>query len=771
MRKFRSFDAAGVAAAVPAPRGAALTRRGFLAGALGSSVVLAFTAGCDSGSGTGAAPAALDAGAWEPTLYTVIDPDGTITVRITEAEMGQHVGTALARIVAEELEADWDDVRIEHVDSDPKWGLMVTGGSWSVWQNFELLSRAGAAGRTALLEAGARALGADVADVRAERGRIVAGDRTVSYGALVAAGAVDRTFSDEELASLPIKAPAERTLLGSAVNALDVPEKTRGAAVYGIDAAVPGMLHGRPILPPTRNGSTVTSVDDAGAKDVPGYVRTIVLDDPSDTVPGWVVVLAESWHAANTAAQAVKVRWESDDTASVSEADILARGRELIEAGGGALVRDDAGLEAGFEGAAQVVEAEYTTATALHFQLEPVNALAFEQDGRFEIHTGNQWQSLILPTLATALGIPETDIVLRSYRLGGGFGRRLNGDYTVPAALAAKAAGVPVKLLLTREDDSRFDSVRSASVQRLRMGLDGEGGPVAMEHHAAAGWPTEVMVPSFMPEGANGERYDPFSINGADHWYSVGPHRVRALSNDLANRTFRPGWLRSVGPGWTNWALESFMDEAAHAAGREPLEFRLALLRAEGRNAGEAPDSVGGASRQAAVLRRLAERVDLDADLPADTGIGIATTFGQERAMPTWCACAARVAVDRGTGAVRCEQLWLVIDCGTVIDPEGAAAQAEGAALWGLSLALFEGTRLEQGQVVARNLDAYTPLRMKDTPALDIELVDSTERPVGMGEPATTVVGPAIGNALFAAVGARVRDLPIRPEAVKSALG
>jgi len=449
----------------------------------------------------------------------------------------------------------------------------------------------------------------------------------------------------------------------------------------------------------------------------------------------------------------------------VSEADIQAHGLKLINApGGGSLVVEDIGVDAAFASAKSTLERDYTTATVLHFQLEPLNALAFQKDGIWEIHTGNQWQSLILPTLAKALGVAQSLVLMRTYLLGGGFGRRLNGDYAVPAALAAKALGKPVKLVWTRADDVRFDSPRSPSVQRLRMAF-GEGGQViGMQHHASAGWPTQVMIPAFMPKGKNGEPYDPFSISGADHWYSVGAQRVRALSNDLANSTFRPGWLRSVGPGWTNWALESFMDEAARAAGVDPLAFRLQLLRGTGKNGG------AGALRQAAVLQRAATKAGWGSKMPTDSGLGIATTFGQERDMPSWCACVARVRVDRSSGVVRVEKLTVVVDAGTIVHPDGALAQTEGASLWGLSMALHEGTEFVNGQVKDTNLNTYTPLRMRDVPALDIEFIASTLPPTGLGEPATTVVGPAIGNAIFAAIGVRLRHLPIRPADVLAAL-
>ena len=278
------------------------------------------------------------------------------------------------------------------------------------------------------------------------------------------------------------------------------------------------------------------------------------------------------------------------------------------------------------------------------------------------------------------------------------------------------------------------------------------------------------MAPEALEKGLYGMSYDPYSIAGADHWYNVGAQRVRALSNDLANSAFRPGWLRAVAPGWTNWAIESFMDEAAHARRVDPAAFRVALLDGTGRNAGSAPNSVGGAKRQAAVLQRAAQKAGWGAAMPKDTGLGIATTFGQERNMPTWVACVARAHVDRGSGAVTVEKLTIVVDAGTVVHPDGAMAQVEGGALWGLSMALHEGTEFVKGQVSDTNFDSYTPLRIGDVPELDIEFIDSTEVPVGLGEPATTVVAPAIGNAIFAAVGARLRHLPMRPAALRKAL-
>ena len=763
---------------------AGATRRGFLiaAGAAGASFGFAraaFSASGDSGLGAsgdaGSADTAVAAAAaatlFEPTIWYGIDRAGIVTVNIVRAEMGQHVGTAIARILADELEVPWDAVRIHHVDTDPKWGEMVTGGSWSVWQSFPLMSQAGAAGRLALVEQGAKLLGVAAAGCSARGGTVTAGGRSISYGDIVARGGLERRFTEAELKALPIKPAADRRLIGHAAAAIDIPAKTNGTARYGIDAALPGMVYARPKMPPTRYGSSVVSIDDSAARAVPGYLRSLALADPSATVPGWVMVFATSSDAAIRAADLVKVIWTAGAAATVSEKTIQDRGAALIaDAAAGSLVIDDAGVDDAFRAAKTTVAATYTTSSVLHFQLEPVNALAVQVGDGFEIHTGNQWQTLILPTLAKALGVAENKIVLRTYFIGGGFGRRLNGDYAVPAALAAKALGKPVKMVLTRADDARFDSFRSPSVQTLRIALGDGGAVTAMEHAAAAGWPTQILAPTSLPKGKNGVPYDPFAINGADHWYNVGAHRVRALSNDVANAAFRPGWLRSVGPGWTNWAVESFLDEAAHVAGVDPVAFRLRLLDASGGNGGSAPNAVGGAQRQAAVVRRAAAMAGWGSALPKDSGIGIATSFGQERDMPTWSACAARVRVDRRTGGVTVEKLHIAVDAGTIVHPDGALAQVEGAALWGMSMALHEGTVFTNGQVADTNLDTYTPLRMGDVPDMAIEFMPSTEAPVGLGEPATTIVAPAIANAIFAAVGVRLRHLPMRTEDVRRAL-
>lgn len=742
-----------------------VSRRSFIAGSVSTGLIMGLGAvlpGCSQESSLEEMAVNGVAQSFSPVVWFEMAANGDVVINIAKAEMGQHVGTALARIVADELGAQWSRVTLAHVDSDPKWGYMVTGGSWSVVTSFEMLSRAGAAGRTVLIDAAAELLGVDASSLSAKDSVVTGGGQTISFAEIVARGDVSRSFSEDELASMPIKAPSARDLIGKPAAALDIPEKARGEAVYGIDAELPGMVYAHPLMPPTRYGSSIVSVDDSAAKAIPGYQQTLEIDDPSGFVQGMALVIADSFPAAMRASEVVSVEWEAGATASVTEEDILATGEKLVAAKDSGVLFVDAGdTPAAFENAADTLSATYSTGTVLHFTLEPQNALVEFRDGECHIHAGNQWQSLIIPALATSLAIPEANIHLHTYYLGGGYGRRLFGDQMIPAAHAARALGKPVKLVMTRPSDSRFDCVRSPSVARLDAAFDEKGQLIALDHAAAAGWPTLSMAPGFLGEGVDGNgKFDGFSISGADHWYSVPNHRVRAINNTLAQETFLPGWLRAVGPGWIGWGVECFMDEIAAKLGLDPMEYRLSLLDAEGRQGGEGPMQVGGATRLAAVLRDVRERSGWGESMPEGEGLGVAIAHGQERAMPTWSACVAHVAVDGD--AVTVKKLWQTLDCGTVVHPDGAMAQAEGATLWGLSIALYEGTAFENGQVRDTNLDTYSPLRMRDVPELDIKFIQSTEFPTGLGEPPLIAVAPAIGNAIYAATGRRVTKLPIR---------
>lgn len=745
------------------------SRRNFLIGTVGTGLVMAFAPVMTAYSSESAATA-LNKKLFSPTVWFEIDQSGSILINISRAEMGQHVGTAIARIVADELGADWDKVSIKHVDTDPKWGYMVTGGSWSVWQSYLPMSQAGAAGRTVLIEAAAKLLKVQTSDCKAQNSHVVCGDKSISFADIISQGSIDRTFSAEELALFTPKDPKARQLVAKPSNALDIPAKTTGTANYGIDVEIPGMIYARPLIPPTRYGSKVLKVNDSKATKVKGYLGYEILQDPSNILQGWVSVLADTYYGAVQAAQAMNVEYQAGETANVSEQDLIDEGEKLVadKTSGGRFV-DHGDIDKASTEAKKSIDATYRTSSVLHFALEPVNAVVEFKDGICHVHTGNQWQSLFLPVVAKSVGLTDDQVIIHQYYLGGGFGRRLAGDYMIPAALTAKAVGKPVKLVFTREDDSRFDCIRSPSVQHFAAYWDGDNALQGIDHAAAAGWPTLTMAPGFMPDSVDKKtKVDSFSISGADHWYSLNNHRVRAINNTLAQKTFVPGWLRAVGPGWIAWGVESFMDEVAHAQNTDPVDFRLNLLDAKGKNAGTAPVAVGGAKRLAHVLSEIKMKSGWGKTLPKNEGLGIAIAAGQERNMPTWSACVAHVRVDPKTGEVKVLKLSSVMDCGTVVHPDGALAQTEGAMLWGLSLALHEGTAIQDGQVADTNLNSYTPLRMTDVPELDISFVENTEIPTGLGEPGLIAVAPAIGNAIFNAVGARVRNLPITAKAVKA---
>lgn len=747
-----------------------LSRRRFLVGTVSSSLLMAFAPLASAASLSKTPQEVLENKMFSPSVWFEINRMGDVNINIAKAEMGQHVGTALARVVADELGADWSKVSITHVDTDPKWGYMVTGGSWSVFQTFKPLSQAGAAGRIALIEAAAKILKCPVDQCSVENGAVLYQDRSISFGDIVAKGTFNRAFTPKEIDALPLKPASKRTLVGKPGLALDIPAKTNGSAVYGIDVELEGMVYARPIIPPTRYGSQVTSVDDSGAQKVKGYLGYHILKDPSDNIQGWVAVAADSYYGAIKAGDALKVSYQAGKTAKVSEQDILNEGQRLVadESQGGLFV-NEGDFSAASTKAVKSIDAVYRTHTALHFALEPLNATVEEKNGNWHIYTGNQWQSLTLPAIAKALQVSDESVVMHQQYLGGGFGRRLFGDYAIPAVLTAKAIGKPVKMVFTREDDSRFDQPRSPSVASFRALFDRNNQLAGIEHVMAAGWPTLSMAPGFMPESLDKKiRLDPFSTSGADHWYSIENHRVRAVNNSLAQQTILPGWLRSVGQGWIVWGLESFIDEIAHQMKTDPIDFRLSMLDGLGKQAGKAPESVGGAKRLANVLTMLKQKT-ITVKLAENEAIGVAISAGQERTMPAWMACAAQVHVQPKSGKITVKKLTMIVDAGVIVHPDGALAQVQGSMLWGTSLALHEQSPIENGQVSNTNLNTYSPLRMNDMPELDIEFVESEEFPVGLGEPGVVAIAPAIANAIFQITGVRVRDLPITAAALTGA--
>jgi isoquinoline 1-oxidoreductase len=753
--------------ATAAPQG--LGRRGFIATALAGGAV-GFGWGELPGTGTSGQARAASAAPYSPVNLIEIDPQGIVTVNVTKSEMGQHVGTAFAQIVCEELEAPWSAMRIRHVDSDPKWGLMVTGGSWSVNWTFDALSRAGAAGRTSLIAAAAKQWNVEAATLTASEGKVSGGGKSISYGELVASGAVGGAWSPDDLKKLTLKPAASYKVIGKNVEALDIPLKVNGTAKYGIDFKAPGMVYGKIVLPPTRNGATAKSVDDSAAKGLPGYIQALSLKDPSGSFTGLVLAIAETYWAATRAAALIKVDWDAGPNAKVDDAALIAEAKRLqADPNEGATWVNDGDAHAALGKAAKVISAEYTTGINLHAPMEPTNATAVFADGIWHFHGGNQFQTMSVPLVAKAMEVDASKVVLHQYWLGGGFGRRLLGDYFIPAGLAAKALGRPVKVVYSRTDDMRLDCARSPSWQKLSGAVD-DGKVAAITQDVACGWPTNNVAPALLADGLDKKKIDVFAINGADVWYSFPNHHVRLIDNKLAEATVPPGYLRSVAPGFTVWALESFVDELAHSAGIDPVAFRLAHLDGAGKNAG-AGVTAGGALRLAAVLKQAVERSGYGTKkLPDGTAFGVAIGQGQERAAATFTACIAEVMVNKKSGKFTINKLTVVYDIGTAISPDGVKAQMESATLWGLGLALYETTTIRDGAIAAANFDGYTPTRMSQVPPMDVSFISAGTFPTGTGEPATTVVAPAIGNAIAAASGARVRALPITPAKVKAAL-
>jgi isoquinoline 1-oxidoreductase subunit beta len=761
-----------------------------------------------------------------PSIWFTLTPDGKVTMHIVKAEMGQHVGTGLAQVIAEELEVKWDDVRLdsplESVENFAIYGLAYTVNSGSITTEFDRLSRAGAAGRMALIEAGAKILGANDTDCTASNSRVTdrVSGRSVSYGEIIQKVKIDRKFAyPEDFKAIKLKAPGTYNMIGKSIPALDIPSKTNGQAKYGIDVFLPNMVYGALVIPRTRYGSKVKSIDDSEARKIPGFVKAVKVDDSMGKCTGWVVALAEKFPVAVRAAQALKVEVDPGPYGGLNTADLFAEYAQTTKnatAGANWVLEGD--VDKALAGAEKVLEMEYTTDMVCHATMEPLNATVHFVDGAWHVYSGTQSTSFARMTLTAylskVLGQKPEDIKIYVHEsiLGGGFGGKQDYDEILAAAYCAKEAGRPVKLIQTRESTFATSFPRTPTYHKLKAGLK-NGQLVAMDHNICCGW----MGPRFSVGKKYGtdwlqldswdakkEDIDQWSIGGSDHWYDVENNRVRAFDSDRTTWAVQASALRTVSNSYNMFVVESFMDEVAHALNRDPLEFRLALLNGKGSargipNAGYTPGTssdyymdrlwislpwpndnswpmyesttVGGALRLANCLRVAAGRAGWGAKkLPSNTGMGIAVSSAEERQSPTWVAGIAEVTVDPRTGQYRINRLTIAMDPGTVINPLNAKAQIQGAALWGTSQVMAERLTLKDGALEQSNFHDYTPIRLADVPPIDVELIDSGHHPSGVGEPASTVVAPAVANAIYNAVGVRVRHMPITAEAVLAGL-
>jgi isoquinoline 1-oxidoreductase beta subunit len=714
-----------------------LSRREFVTTAGAAGLTLVFS--IPGGRGTAAAAAAA---VFEPNAWLTITPDGAITVHIVRAEMGQGIGTALAQIVAEELEADWKDVRIDYPVNDPKFGPMFTAGSRSVKDWFDRLSRAGAAARLMLIDDDARHWAVDATDCIAERGAIrhPPTGRSISYGELVARVPITKTLTPEELKTIALKKPEQYRVVGKPIARLDIPEKVDGRATYGMDVFLPGMAYAKVAYPPTREGGKHRTVDDSAARQVKGHLQTIVTDD-------LVAVVAETYEAAVEARDALRIIWDLGPNANVDSASIFldyerkARqetGLPLVSAGDAA---------AAMSRAVRTHTATYTTDFAAQAPMEPMNCVARWVDDRCEIFTGTQGQTLAAAVISRALGIPAAKVRIHQQLMGGSFGRRQDADAILEAATVSRAAGRSVKLIRSREEDFARGYYRTPTLQVMRAGLEATGRVTAWEHAVVAAFPAGRRG-TLDPMGRD------FTVMaGSEHAYEIPNQLVREIRGEHG---ISVGQYRSIGAGATSFAVESFVDELAHLIGTDPLAMRLAMLRQK--------------PRLANVLKLAAAKAGWGAPLPPDVGRGLACTTFMDPKQPTWTAAIVQARVDRPSGEVRVEKITCAVDCGLVINPDGVRAQLEGGLLFGLSSALKEHGTVSHGAFDQKNFEDYPILRMDEVPEVEILVVESTEPPTGAGEPTTTVVTPALANAIFAATGARVRNLPFLPERVLKAL-
>ena len=677
-----------------------------------------------------------------------IDKSGTVTLITAKSEMGQGALTALPMILAEELEVDWNGVRVEQAPTDPSIYDHGTGGSGSVAGSWLPLRQAGAAAREMLVRAAATAWNVEPATCRAEKGFIVHGPRRrrLGYGELVEAAS---KLPIPDFNKVALKNPDDFRIVGQPIARTDIPSKVDGSARFGIDVRVPGLLYAVVARCPTFGGKA-TRFDATKAKAIAGvrHVVEIPAVGAGAHTAGGIAVVADSTWAAMQGRKALRIDWDHGPHASESS-QTLRRASETIAAQPGKVVRNEGDAAAALAGAGQKVEAVYELPFQAHATMEPMNCTVDIRADRAEAWSPTQAPDWTRSAIAQVTGLPPSSINVHTTLMGGGFGRRYQADFVVEAAQVGKAVGAPVQLLWTREDDMQHDFYRPFAYHRLSGAVDAKGNAVAWHHRIVS-----TSIRSFWdpPDRVKPEASE---IGGAvDLAYAVPNVRVEYAPVPSGVPV---AWWRSVEASLNAFVVEGFIDELAAAAKADPLAFRQRLL-AEPRTIKQPPDSESALDtrRFKGVLDLAAARAGWGSPLPVGRGRGVACAFSFD----SYVAEVAEVSVDNA-GLPHVHRVVCAVDCGRAVNPDGVRAQVESAVVYGLSAALKGAITIAGGRAEQSNFHDFEVLRIQEMPVVEVHLVASTERPTGIGEPGLPPAAPAVANAIFAATGKRVRRLPV----------
>ncbi len=718
-----------------------VNRREFLrvsAIAGGGMLVAAYLPSLDRVTRSAARRAPADS--FEPNAYVTIARDGTVTIMAKNPEIGQGVKTMLPMLIADELDVDWSHVRVEQASLDTdKYKDQWAGGSTATPINWLPMRRVGAAARAMLVMAAARSWKVSASECTTKSGVVYheASGRQIAYGDLCDAAS---GIPAPDLATVPLKDPKDFTIIGKPTFNVDAHAIVTGQPLYGIDVTVPGMRYASYVKCPVFGGK-VKSANLNTVKQRPGITDAFVVHGPADAplngLLDGVAIVGESWWAVQTARERLVVDWDAGDTAQQSSEGFARQAAQLSTQAPQRSLRNDGDADGALGSAAHTVEAAYAYPFISHATLEPQNCTASFAGGKLEIWAPTQMPAGGRTLVARTLGLSEDDITIHLTRSGGGFGRRLNNDYMVEAAAVAKQAGVPVKVLWTREDDMRHDFYRPAGFHYLEGGVDAGGKLVAWKNH-------------FVTFG-EGQRYAPSA--------TISPNEfpARFVPNFSLGASTMPlgvptGALRAPGSNAIAFVMQSFIDELAHAAGRDPVQFRLDLLAAV--EDGAAMD----AQRMRGVLQLVAEKAGWgQGTLPRGTGRGVAFHFSHRG----YFAEVVQATVAK-SGAVTVDKVWVAGDIGSqIINPLNAESQAQGAVLDGLSEALGQEITIKGGRAEQSNFDVYPLMRMRQAPPVEVHFLTTTFPPTGLGEPALPPAVAALCNAIFDATGKRVRSLPL----------